>query len=184
MGSFLGHVQPGVHPRTPQDSWDIAGLHPALLIRLSLSQGGGFSGPSGLGALGLSSSLSTPFISISREPFYRRRILCTTPSPGIPQEGWIPPFSHASPGSPGGFTQDSVECLASEGPEGLAAPLRQGQHWTTEYTMLPQSLQLLCCQDVSPASEKSWAATRVPFSCSGSLQIPALPQSLGNYRRQ
>lgn len=114
-------------------------------------------------------------------PFYCRRILCTHPAPRNPTGRLDPPFSHASPEVTRWINPKiSMECLASEGPEGLAAPLWQGQHWTTEYTMLPQSLQPLCCQDVSPASEKSWAATRVPpFPVLEACSFRPCPRVLG-----
>lgn len=72
------------HPRTPQDLWDIAaGLHPALLIRLSPESGRRvlldlFQSS---GSLGLSNSC-LPSSSASRgRPFYCRRILWTHLAP-------------------------------------------------------------------------------------------------------
>lgn len=179
------------HPRTPQDLWDIAaGLHPALLIRLSPESGRRvlldlFQSS---GSLGLSNSMSTQFISISRKAILLQKDTVDPPSPpGIPQEGWIHlPFSHTSPEVTRWINPKiSVERLASGGPEGLVAPLWQGQHWTTEYMMLPPESAAAVLSGCVPSIRKELGGYQSPpLSCSGRLKLPAQPQSLGNYRRQ
>lgn len=132
--------------------------------------------------------MSTQFISLLRKAILLQKDTVHPSSPlGLPQEGWIHlPFSHASPEVTRWINpRISMEHLASEGTEGLAAPLWQGQHWTAEYMMLPPGSAAAVLSGYVTSIRKELGGYQSPLlSCSGSLKLPAQPQSLRSYRRQ
>ena len=128
--------------------------------------------------------MSTQFISVLRKAILLKKDTVHPFSPpGLPQEGWIHlPFSHASPEVTRWINPKiSVEHLASEGPEGLAAPPWQGQHWTTEHMMLPpESAAAVLSGCVTSIRKELGGYQSLLLSCSGSLKLLARPQSLRN----